>query len=180
MRLLDLLPDEVKRSEYVQDIETMLEIIVAEGEKKLTETLEGMFVTTVDSKGMEKFEEDYGIKVAPNSHLDDRRSVILAKMRGQGTCTEQMVKNMAMAFSGGEVELEQHPEDFSVDIKFVGTLGIPPNMEDFRRAVEEVLPAHITYLLVYTYATWQMARSFTWGSLNDYTWEQFRNGDMMK
>ena len=100
MRLLDLLPDEVKRSEYVQDIETMLEMIVAEGEKKLTETLEGMFVTTVDSKGMEKFEEDYGIKVAPNSHLEDRRSVILAKMRGQGTCTEQMVNNMAMAFSG--------------------------------------------------------------------------------
>lgn len=33
MRLLDLLPDEVKRSEYVQDIETMLEMIVAEGEK---------------------------------------------------------------------------------------------------------------------------------------------------
>lgn len=180
MQLIDYLPEEIKRSEYVRDIEHMLEAIIGQGENKYQNTIDGLFVTTAGIESIEKYETDYGIVTSINSTLEDRRSVILAKMRGQGTCTEQMVKNMAIAFSGGEVELEQHPEDFSVDIKFVGTLGIPPNMEDFRRAVEEVLPAHITYLLVYTYATWQMARSFTWGSLNDYTWEQFRNGDMMK
>lgn len=180
MPLIDYLPDEVKRSEYVRDIEAMLEELVKLAKDEYDASLSNMFVTTADQDAIKEYELDYGVMSTGAGNLEERRSVILAKMRGQGTCTQEMVKNMAMAFSGGEVEISEHPESSSIDVKFVGTLGIPPNMEDFKQAIEKVIPAHITYVLVYTYATWGMAENYTWEGLNNYTWEQFRNGDFKK
>ena len=179
MSLLDKLPEEVKRSEYVKDIEDMLEGIVAYAGNAYEDKMKELFVTTATADGLKRYEADYGIVSPEGAAISDRRSVIIAKMRGQGICSKDMLKNMAMSYSGGETEITQGTEDYTISIKFVGTMGVPPNIGDFEASIREIIPAHIAYTLVYTYATWDMASDFKWNELSAHTWEQVRNGGML-
>jgi len=47
--------------------------------------------------------------------------------------------------------LPQKP--YTVGIKFVSQLGIPPNLEDIQRAIREILPAHLAVEFIFSYIT---------------------------
>ena len=66
------------------------------------------------------FEEEYGIKTNLNLSLEERREIIKAKKRGQGTCTREMIKNVCEAFSGGEVNVIENSGPYTFTIQFVG------------------------------------------------------------
>lgn len=98
-------------------------------------------VLTADSEYLKKWEAMYLIPSDENKPLSERRSVILAKLRGVGTVNVSMIKNMAESFEFGEVEVI--PVNGGVMIEFVSNLGIPPNLEDMQRALREIIPAHL-------------------------------------
>ena len=65
--------------------------------------------------------------------------------------TAEMLKNIAESFSGGECEVIEQNGEYRFDIKFVGNIGTPPNMQDLINALEEAKPAHLAYRFLYTY-----------------------------
>ncbi|MCX7614756.1 MAG: YmfQ family protein, partial [Clostridiales bacterium] len=129
--------------------------------------------------GLVLWEKALGIDTDVSKSNEYRRTRIMSKLRGSGTTTADMIKNVAESFSNGIVDVIEHPEQYSFDIKFVGTLGIPPNMDDLTAAVEEIKPAHLAYTFVYIYRTYGGLKPYTHLQLSNYTHSELRNrGDI--
>jgi hypothetical protein len=99
----------------------------------------------------------------------------MSKLRGAGTTTKAMIQNVAESFSNGEVTILEYNFECRFEVKFVGTIGVPPNMDDLTVAIEEIKPAHLTYSYVYIYNTYGDLHRLTYGELERYTYDQLRN-----
>lgn len=126
--------------------------------------------------GLDFWEKVLNITTDLNKAYEDRREVIKAKLRGSGTTTVQMIKNAAEAFSGGECNVIQHPENYSFTVQFIGIKGIPKNMESFKQMLEDIKPAHLAYDFKYTYTVWGFLKQkkLTWGQAKSKTWGQLK------
>ena len=49
--------------------------------------------------------------------------------------TKAMIQNVAESFSNGAVDILEYSSEYRFEIKFTGTLGIPPNMEDLTATI---------------------------------------------
>jgi len=92
---------------------------------------------------LERYEKELQIAVDRSKPVDHRRSVILSKMRGYGKVSGAMIQNIAQAFDGGAMEVEVASGQYRIIITFVDTLGIPANLDDLKRALEDIKPAHM-------------------------------------
>ncbi len=126
--------------------------------------------------GLHWWEESLGIEVDESKSPEFRRSRIISKVRGQGTTTVAAIKNVAESFVNGKVDVIEHPEAYTVDIKFVGTIGIPPNLDDLSAALDDIFPAHLGYEYIIIYRTWSMLEAKTWGELEPVTWGDILEG----
>jgi len=139
----------------------------------LDEILEQFFVDTA-TWGLELWEQFLGLPIDKTKPEQFRRERIKAKLRGYGTVTKGLIKNVASAFANGEVEVIEYPSEYKFVVKFVGVKGIPPNMSDLTKTIEEIKPAHLNYEYQYTYNVWNLLTSKVWNDLAHYTWEQVR------
>lgn len=128
--------------------------------------------------GLKYWEQTLGIAVEETKDIAFRRSRIRAKLRGAGVTTVAMIQNVAESFSNGDVSVTEYPSLFKLEIKFVGTLGIPPNMDDLTNALLEIMPAHLEWDYVYIFNTWAAASALTWGRAASLTWQQLRESDL--
>lgn len=124
--------------------------------------------------GLTFWEEMYGVKTDVTLSDEQRREVIIARIRGQGTTTIEMIKETAESFSGGEVDvIEDNPNHFFI-IRFVGTKGIPRNMSAFVNMLEDIKPAHLAYKFEYRYTVWNDLKGKAWTDLAKKTWSEVR------
>ncbi|WP_379130956.1 putative phage tail protein [Paenibacillus sp. sgz500958] len=93
---------------------------------------------------LERYEKELQIAVDRSKPVDQRRSVILSKMRGYGKVSGAMIHNVVQAFDEGTIEVGVSHAEYKIIITFVDTLGIPANLDDVKRALEEIKPAHMT------------------------------------
>lgn len=122
------------------------------------------------------WEDEYGINTNLAMSYEQRREVLKAKKRGQGTTTKAMLKNAAEAFSGGEVNIIEHNDSCYFTVQFIGVKGIPRNMQAFINMLEDIKPAHLAYVFEYTYTVWNFIKekSITWNNVKTKTWEQLK------
>lgn len=120
--------------------------------------------------GLNYWEEFLGITVDENKETDYRRSVIKAKLRGTGTITVKLIKNVAESFSNGEVSITENVAPYTFEVKFVGTRGIPPNLEDLKNAINEIKPAHLAVTYIFVYTVWSEVKKITWEQVKTDTW----------
>ena len=130
--------------------------------------------------GLELWEKQLGLETEANKTDSDRRARIKSKLRGTGTVTVAMIQNMAQSFSNGEVEVLEDPARYHFDIRFVGSRGIPPNMDDLTAALEEIKPAHLTYAYIYVYNTYGFWTEYTHAQMAAYTHWQLREEVLKK
>jgi Uncharacterised protein conserved in bacteria (DUF2313) len=161
--------------EFYATSRIMRSIMQAQGEEldslyqALDEILNQYFVPTA-TWGLEIWERELGIQIDNAKPVDQRRSVILSKLRGIGTVTVSLIKSIAEAYDGGTVEVSEVPEEYKFTVTFVDTRGVPPNIDDLKAAIEEIKPAHLAVEYAFTYSTWGELKPFTWGTLKNYTW----------
>lgn len=173
MELMTLLP------EYYQNNRTMckLQEILAEEINHLAdsmgETIDQCFINTATDL-LSRYERIYGIQVDVYKTNEFRRERIRAKLRGIGTVTKQMLKEVARSYSGGEVEVIENAKDYSFTIKFVGEKGIPANMGDLKLTIEEIKPAHLRCEFEFTYNTWRDISNMTWLEAGGFTWSSLK------
>lgn len=141
----------------------------------IDELLKQFFVDTA-TWGLEFWERELGLVSDTTKSYERRREMIKAKLRGAGTTTKEMIQNVAAAFSGGDVVVEEEPEKAHFTIRFVGTVGIPPNMAGLTKTLEEIKPAHLSYSYVFTWSWWAnlTEKGLTWNSAVAYTWDALR------
>lgn len=124
--------------------------------------------------GLSLWEQELGLTVDPTKPAERRKEQILAKLRGTGTVTKDMIIRTAAAFSGGEVDIIEIPAESRFVVKFIGVLGIPANMAGFVEMLQLIKPAHLTFSFEYTYTLWNDVLPLTWAEASTRTWNQLR------
>ncbi|MDR7856294.1 putative phage tail protein [Tissierella sp.] len=173
MDLINLLPDYYKDNSTMEELQSILSVNINSLANKFDETINQCFVNTATAL-LSRYEKIYGIKVDVSKSDEFRRERISAKIRGIGTVTKQMIKEVARTYSNGEVEVIEDPSNYSFIVKFVGTKGIPANMADLTITIEEIKPAHLAFTFEYTFNTWNDISNMTWNQASSYTWDQLR------
>ena len=97
----------------------------------------------------------------------------MSKLRGTGTVTKSMMKNVAASFVNGDIEIIEYPSEYCFAVKFTSRTGIPYNISDIQAMIEEIKPAHLAVEYIFTYKLWQdiMGILNNWKTVNTYTWE---------
>ncbi|WP_024348043.1 YmfQ family protein [Lacrimispora indolis] len=142
-------------------------------EHELSELLDQCFISTA-TWGLTRWEEVYGLATNMALSYEQRREILMAKLRGQGTTTAQMIQETAETFSGGEIEVIEDNSNYHFIVRFIGIKGIPRNMNAFISMLEDIKPAHLSYSFEYRYTTWGELINRTWDSLTGFTWDSVR------
>lgn len=176
MTLLDYLRDNLRKSPEVQDIfgsfqkelDELWEMVGSAGEQLVLETA---------TWGIDFWELALGLEVEVNRENEFRKSRIKARLRGQGSTTVETIREVAASFSNGEVEVRELFQDYRIEIEFVGQVGLPPNLEDLKQAIREVLPAHLEPWYLSQLRCWDDLQQ-NWDECGDFSWESLRGGSL--
>lgn len=132
-----------------------------------------LFVATA-SAALSEWEKMLGIPSDTSVSDSVRRERITSKLRGAGTTTKAMVESVAESYYNGEVEVGEHNGEYYFDIKFLSTRGKPPGLDQLKAAIEEIKPAHLGVVYIFTYTTHQELKRFTFAELAKHTHAEIR------
>lgn len=122
------------------------------------------------------YERDLGITSINTLSYDQRREQIASRNRAAfDQTTEETIKSVASAFSNGDVEVNATETAGLFEIKFVGTKGIPDNIDGLKEALDIIIPAHLGITYTFTFNAWGLVQHMTWNDATSYTWDEFRN-----
>lgn len=133
-----------------------------------------LLIPTAVNEGIQKFEEFLGIPMDSEKPIDQRKSVIIGRLRGNATVTKDLIKSVAESYDKGIVEVIEYFDQYSFVVKFVDTRGVPPNIEDLKAAIEEIKPAHLAVKYEYKYTIWGELKATIWGLIQNGSWDQLR------
>nr|DAY21022.1 MAG TPA: tail protein [Caudoviricetes sp.] len=174
VELINYLPLFYRKIEQMKAIQSTLSTEVSKMKCIKKDVFMQGFVETA-TLGLKFFEEELGLDIEPNLSYEQRREVIKAKLRGTGTTTIKLIKNVSIAYSNGEVEVTEHNDEYYFDIKFIGTRGIPANLDGLKHILNEIKPAHLGIKYVFTFATWGEVKKRIWGEVKKLTWNGVRH-----
>lgn len=157
-----------------EDISKMMQVEANEVTRllaRINSVIDQPFVNTA-TYTLDRWEKELGIETIPQRSLDSRRHFIIAKLRGVGTVTKDLLNDIVNAFYYSEVT--EIPSELKAKIKLLGKRGIPKNLEDIEVAVTDVIPAHVDHEYEYTWLTWEEVEqaSLTWEEAETYTYDQ--------
>lgn len=178
MALIDLLPPNYKSSSEVIELQGAFEHWT-EALKIAKEDLFLQINVSSATWGLNLWEKALGIEIDVCKPLEYRRTRIMSKLRGAGTTTKGMIQNVAESFSNGQVTILEYNNESRFEIKFTGTFGIPPNMDDLTAAIEEIKPAHLAYSYVYIFRTNGQLKPYTNAQLQAYTNTILKSGELI-
>ncbi|WP_235847555.1 YmfQ family protein [Paenibacillus tuaregi] len=150
----DYLPKYYADSKIVQHLLVQESDEIMEYHKKVRDLLNQFFVETA-TWGLSRWEAICGIPVLESKPEDQRRSLIKSKLRGSGTVTVPVIKSVVDSFENGQIDVQENFEKYEVVITFIGTRGIPANLDDVKAAVREIVPAHLGINYQFTYLRWE-------------------------
>lgn len=133
---------------YYSELIESNEILTRENEEiaRLHATIDDLlpqFNVLTATWGLREWERVVGLKTNESYPLDHRRSNILARLRGYGTVTKAHIKNVSDSYYGGETEIIEKENAYTIVIKFTSSYGIPANLSDLQNVLREIIPAHL-------------------------------------
>ena len=129
--------------------------------------------------GLDKWEKMLGIS-KNNFDLQTRRENIKAKMRSRGTTSIEVIKNICEAYSNGIVEINVDHANYSFEISFISTIGVPLSFEEMDRVVNEIKPCHLAHSYKFNYNTHKDLSKYTHEELKNYTHAELRNSSELR
>ncbi|WCK55439.1 DUF2313 domain-containing protein [Aneurinibacillus sp. Ricciae_BoGa-3] len=142
-------------------------------ETMIEQAFDEIFART-SSALLERWEITVGLNTATGQPDANRQARILGKTRGSGTTTPALIQSVAEAYSNGEVQVIEYPAEYRFVVKFTGTRGVPPNLDDLKKALQEIKQAHLVMEFAFTYTVWSELKATTWGNLKNYTWDDVK------
>jgi uncharacterized protein YmfQ (DUF2313 family) len=173
IELMQYLPTIFEGVKEMEELQKILGYETGRVVYNVKDLLNQCFVSTA-TLGLDRWEKVHGVPTDRSKSYEWRREILFAKIRGSGTTSKQMIRNVAIAFSGGEVVVQEFPEEYRFAVQFIGIKGIPQNMAGLINAIEEIKPAHLAYSFKYTYTVWKMLSGLTWDDVNQKTWAELK------
>lgn len=179
MNLIDMLPSFYHNSDFVKAYMSSQSVEHSFIKESIEDLVNNLYVNTA-TWGLDYFEEKLGLQTDKSKSYEERRERIKAKKIGTGTTTVKMIKDTALAFECGEVEITEIYNDYMFKLKFVSQKGMPKNIEDFKDAIDEIKPAHLAYILEFMFNTHKDLSVFTHSELSKYTHEELRISENLR
>lgn len=176
--LLKYLPSYYGKSKVFSSLLKVYENELEENNNAISDLQDQMFIDTA-TWGLEAWEKELNIPTDFSKPYDERREFIKSKLRGTGTCTIEMIKNTAKAYTNAEIEVIENNANYSFVVKFVSVRGIPKNVQTFKSTIDAIKPAHMTYSLEYTYTTWGEVKAAAWSQIKKGTWEALKTREVI-
>lgn len=176
-KIIENLPLYYKISDYVKNVSNAYDIEVNLFDNKRKE-MKNQFIVDTATTSLIKYEEEYGLDINPlGISIEERRSRIKAKMRSVGTINKETIKSIVDSWTNGNVDIIEDFNNYTFTVKFNAFGGVPTNIEDVKKAIEEVKPAHLIVLFTFLYLWWDKYESYNktwdeWDNLNK-TWDEF-------
>ena len=166
------MPGYYRKSKVMNDL---IHSIENEFERLKSETTltENQFFVMLSDRNIKNHEEDVGLVPDTSADIETRRGRVLSKLRGTGTVTKTMMKNVAASFVNGDIEIIEYPSEYCFAVKFTSKTGVPYNIVDIQAMIEEIKPAHLAVEYIFTYRLWQdiLDEIQIWTAAKNYSWE---------
>ena len=135
---------------------------------------ENQFFVILTDENIQNHEQDVGLTPDPSADIETRRGRVMSRLRGTGTVTKTMMKNVAASFVNGDIEIIEYPSQYCFAVKFTSRTGIPYNIADIQAMVEEIKPAHLAVEYIFTYRLWEdvIDTLQNWTTVKNYTWDE--------
>ncbi len=144
-----LLPALYRTTPQDAELQRVLFRLLEEAERDRDFTLEQLFPSTASGWGLELWERAWGIPVDGTQTVQRRRERILARVKGTGTTTLEVIRGIAESFSTYPVEVVEEPAQYRFSIWYVGTIGEVAHQEDLVAAINALKPAHLAWDVKY-------------------------------
>lgn len=80
--------------------------------------------------------------------------MLLGKLRGAGKVNAELIENVASAYANGEVDVTVDVPAYTIVVTFVGTYGIPAQIDALKETLREIIPAHLAINYVFRFFTY--------------------------
>ena len=107
------------------------------------------FFDNLDNDGCRHYEKLLGLVTDESVSLEDRRSRIQAKWLSNNHNNIALIQSVCDSWKNGEIEADFI--DGKIQIRFVGSFGVPSDLESLKESINEVKPAHLPYLILFKY-----------------------------
>lgn len=174
-RMMGCLPEYYESSRVIKIISQVRGEEIDKLRQALNET-QGQFFINTSTWSLDDWEEELGLPLAPEQPESQRRAKIKSRIRGKGTCTIKIAKEVAESYENGAVEVvENHPQ-YMVLIIFVDVYGVPPNINDLMAALRAVIPAHLEIQYQYRWTIYGDIKNWglTYGDLKVLTYGELK------
>lgn len=177
MKLINQLPS-FYENEIIEPIQHSLTIESDILKEEVKNTFNQLFISSA-TWGLAYWERMLGIS-KNNFDYQARRENIKAKIRSKGTTTLSVIKDIAEIYSGGEVQIVQDFDDYSFEIVFVGSVGVPKSFIELDNTINNIKPCHLAHTYVFTFNSHSDLSKYTHEKLSEYTHEELRNSSDFK
>lgn len=171
------LPIYYKNSVVINALLNAMQIELDLVDGKITDT-QNQFYVNFATTLLALHEQDVGLPVDIFSSNDIRRSRIISRMRGAGTTTIDKIKSVALSFNNGDVDVTEDFANYKFQITFVSNVGVPTNISDFQKAIDNVKPAHLAVEYIFTYNLCSTVKLKTCATIKTITCNELLNSDL--
>ncbi|MEC0370056.1 YmfQ family protein [Paenibacillus chibensis] len=144
---------------YYEGIEAADNILDREAEElarlnaSIDDVLAQFFIETA-TWGLASWERIFGVTTDPSKSYEQRREILLGKLRGVGKVDAELIKNVASAYANGEVAVTNKAAEYTIVITFVSSMGVPAQIDALKAAVRDIAPAHMAIDYVFRFYTY--------------------------
>ena len=175
MKLIDQYSELLKNEQVFRAIQDTFEDEVTLSHEAWEDLFNQFFISTA-TWGLYKWEQFAGLPISENLDNETRRGNILAALRSRATSTKERIKLIAQSYSNGECQVVEKNEDYIFYIKFSGEKGIPKRLDELKKSIDNVKPAHLAYEFIFSFLIWDEFDNYNktwdqWDALN-LTWDE--------
>ena len=148
MQMVHNLPQQYREDPWILALADAI-LGVLEGQRECSQSIRAQRSLETITWALEIEERAAGITPPLGATLESRRSVLAARYRSSGKVTIEQIQAVADAWRNGEVEVSF--PDGRIHVQFIGSFGVPEDLEGLKEAISRVIPAHlpVDYLLRY-------------------------------
>ena len=174
-KMLRYLPMYERNSKVFEEIISVQDREFRNNEKQLELVERNLFIDTAIEE-LSTYERDLGIKSAQMLTYDQRREQISSRsMSSFDQTTAESIKTIVKSFNNGDIEINQTSTNGVFQIKFIGVIGRPDNLDGIKNIIDTIAPAHLEFIYDFIYNSWETIENKKWSELNNKTWDNVMN-----
>lgn len=174
MTALDNFNNIFKNDPYIQALCNSLGLEQEEVEKLCQVIYLNMFFNTMDEETIQLYAEIMDIVIDTSLSIEDQRSIVMAKWKSKGKCTEELIQSVCDSWRNGEIIVDF---ENTINISFNSQGGVPSDIEALKIALNKVKPAYLSIEYTFNWLYWDLWESWemSWDELEskNLTWDEF-------